>query len=98
MQFDEGQWVQIQQRGQFDNPVDYFSRSIEEYVNGFGDLSKEFWLGLDKISRMTSGGAQLRIELETFEVGTFRFLENHSNYSFLTSRVIRFMQSTQALS
>ena len=48
MQFDEGQWVQIQQRGQFDNPVDYFSRSIEEYVKGFGDVTKEFWLGLDK--------------------------------------------------
>ena len=74
LQFDEGQWVQIQQRGQFDNPVDYFSRSMDEYVNGFGDLTKEFWLGLDKISRMTSGGAQLRIELETFEVGEFWFL------------------------
>ena len=60
--------MKIQQRGQYGNPEDYFSRNMDEYVNGFGDLNKEFWLGLDKISRITRGGAELRIELETFEV------------------------------
>jgi len=67
LRFNEGQWVKIQQRGQYGNSEDYFSRNLVEYVNGFGDPTKEFWLGLDKIARMTRGGAELRIELETFE-------------------------------
>jgi len=67
LRFNEGQWVKVQQRGQYGNSDDYFSRNLIEYVNGFGDPSKEFWLGLDKIASMTKGGAELRIELETFE-------------------------------
>ena len=32
---------------------------------GFGNLNGEFWLGLDKIHRLTvSGGYKLRIDLE----------------------------------
>ena len=41
---------------------------MKEYINGFGDPSAEFWLGLDKLASLTKGGAELRIELETFEV------------------------------
>lgn len=67
LRFNEGQWVKIQQRGQYENPEDYFSRNMVEYVNGFGNPSKEFWLGLDKMASMTNGGAELKIELETFE-------------------------------
>ena len=58
----------VQRRGQFGNPPDYFSRDMAEYVSGFGEPSAEFWLGLDKILLLTAGGAELRIELETFEV------------------------------
>jgi len=76
LRFNEGQWVKIQQRGQYGNPEDFFSRTLDEYVNGFGDPNKEFWLGLDKIARITQGGAELRIELETFEGSTV-----HATYS-----------------
>ena len=41
---------------------------MKEYVDGFGDPSKEFWLGLDKIVSLTNNGAELLVELETFEV------------------------------
>jgi len=67
LRFNEGQWVNIQQRGQYNNPKDYFARNMKEYINGFGDPSTEFWLGLDKLASLTKGGAELRIELETFE-------------------------------
>ena len=40
---------------------------MKEYVDGFGDPSKEFWLGLDKIVSLTNNGAELLVELETFE-------------------------------
>ena len=58
----------IQQRGPHGNPEDYFARSMADYVRGFGDPNKEFWLGLDKLRQLTEEGAKLRIELETFEV------------------------------
>ena len=61
-------WVIIQQRGPFGNPENYFSRSMAEYVRGFGDPNKEFWLGLDKLRQLSASGAKLRIELETYEV------------------------------
>lgn len=67
LRFNEGQWVKVQQRGQYKNPQDYFSRNMIEYINGFGNPTKEFWLGLDKLASMTRGGAELKIELETFE-------------------------------
>ena len=60
--------MKIQQRGQFGNPADFFARNMNEYVNGFGDPSKEFWIGLDKLASLTEGGAELKIVLETFQV------------------------------
>ena len=71
--------MKIQQRGQYENPEDYFSRNMVEYVNGFGNPSKEFWLGLDKMASMTDGGAELKIELETFEVCKFKLGFNTSS-------------------
>jgi len=65
--FNEGLWVMIQQRGPHGNPENYFARPLAEYVRGFGDPNKEFWLGLDKLRQLTAAGAKLRIELETFE-------------------------------
>ena len=42
---------------------------MTEYVEGFGNPSKEFWLGLDKLVSLTgNGNTELMIELETFEV------------------------------
>ena len=47
--------------------VDFY-RGWAEYKRGFGSLTGEFWLGLDKIHRMTSscGGYMLRVDLEDF--------------------------------
>jgi len=67
LKFEEGEWVKFQQRGQYKNPQYYFAREMKEYVDGFGDPSKEFWLGLDKIVSLTNNGAELLVELETFE-------------------------------
>ncbi len=62
-------WTVIQNR--FNGSVDFY-RDWEAYKNGFGDLQGEFWIGLDKINRLTKSGSswKLRIELEDFDNNT----------------------------
>ena len=58
----------IQRRGNFGEPRENFTRSWEEYKQGFGDLEQEFWWGNDKISRLTrEQSMMMRIELEAHD-------------------------------
>ena len=60
-----------------DGSVDFF-RNWMDYKNGFGNLATEFWLGLDKIHRLTkSGHNSLRIDMT--EWGTDK--KYHAIYS-----------------
>ncbi|XP_066015120.1 angiopoietin-related protein 7-like isoform X2 [Pocillopora verrucosa] len=57
-----GGWTVIQKR--MDGSVD-FNRSWDDYKHGFGNLVGEFWLGLDKINRLTQTKTKnkLRVDL-----------------------------------
>ena len=47
-----------------DGSVDFY-RNWKDYKRGFGNLSGEFWLGLDKINRLTNAAKnRLRVDLE----------------------------------
>ena len=67
-----GGWTIFQRR--IDGSVD-FHRGWKNYTEGFGDLNGEFWLGLDKIHRLSESGQNvLRVDMEDFENET-RFAE-----------------------
>ncbi|CAB4015068.1 Hypothetical predicted protein [Paramuricea clavata] len=58
-----GGWTVFQHR--LDGSVDFY-RGWQDYKQGFGNLDGEFWLGLDKIHRLTTAVsvAALRIDME----------------------------------
>ena len=60
MDVDGGGWTVVQRR--VDNDTN-FHRHWNEYKQGFGNLSKNFWLGLDTIHELTKRGAVLRVDL-----------------------------------
>ena len=61
-----GGWTVIQRR--VDSSVS-FDRNYTEYVNGFGDLPGNMWLGLDKIHAITYAGVELKVTMESFNEG-----------------------------
>ena len=63
-----GGWTVFQKR--LDGSANFY-RNWADYKGGFGDLNGEYWLGLDKINRLTSSGKyKLRVDLEDFEGNT----------------------------
>ena len=73
MSTDGGGWTVIQRR--MDGSVDFY-RNWRDYKHGFGNLNGEFWLGLDKINRLTEAQSCLRVDLEDFEKNV-----RYANYS-----------------
>ena len=89
METDGGGWTVFQRR--MDGSVDFY-RYWTDYQQGFGNLSGEFWLGLDKIHRLTSNATQLHIDLQDFEGNsryaqytTFSVGDSESNYNLSVS-------------
>ena len=59
-----GGWIVFQKR--FDGSED-FDRNWSDYKNGFGNLTQEFWLGNDRIYRLTDQHHELLVELEEYD-------------------------------
>ena len=77
METDGGGWTVFQRR--LDGSVNFY-RGWSDYVNGFGNLTGEHWLGLKILSQLTKqgfGSNTLRIELQDFENDVV-----HAEYSY----------------
>ena len=62
-----------------------FVRAWDAYKRGFGNLNGDFWLGLDKIHRMTVGSRnKLRVDLEDLP-GNTAFAE-YSSFAVTSER------------
>ena len=65
MDTDNGGWTVIQRRT--DGSVDFFKNWVD-YKLGFGSLKNEFWLGNEKIHRLTKRkNMMIRFDLENFD-------------------------------
>ena len=78
-----GGWTVFQKR--YNGAVDFF-RAWDDYKRGFGNLNGEFWLGLDKIHRLTANSRKkLRVDLEDIH-GNTAFAE-YGSFSVASERV-----------
>lgn len=72
METDGGGWTVFQRR--MDGSVDFY-RGWSDYQYGFGELSGEYWLGLDKIHILTNNRPgethELRVDMTTFKNETY---------------------------
>lgn len=90
MKTDGGGWTVFQRRQ--DGSEDFY-RGWDDYVRGFGNLTGEFWLGLEKIHRLTNRNVtKLRVDLGDFEgntafakYNTFRVLSSSTSYTLNVS-------------
>ena len=73
-----GGWTVFQRRR---DGSENFYRNWADYVTGFGNLKREFWLGLDHIHCLTSAAprTELRVDLADFQ-GNFKYAQ----YSFFS--------------
>ena len=70
-----------------DGSVDFYL-GWESYKTGFGNLNGEFWLGNDKLHRLTGGGnMMLRVDVEDYdavrayaEYTTFSVADSSDNF------------------
>ena len=85
MHTDGGGWTVFQRRQ--DGSVDFY-RGLNDYKSGFGQLTAEFWLGNDKIHRLTAARpSTLRAELEDWngvrayaKYGKFKIGDEQAKY------------------
>eukprot|EP00092_Neocalanus_flemingeri_P038015 GFUD01041384.1.p1 GENE.GFUD01041384.1~~GFUD01041384.1.p1 ORF type:complete len:511 (+),score=105.57 GFUD01041384.1:215-1534(+) len=67
MDTDEGGWTVIQNR--YEGQIEFHNKNMKEFSQGFGNLAREFWLGLDKISSLVTTSDQVQqlwIEITDF--------------------------------
>ncbi|KAF0305778.1 Techylectin-5B [Amphibalanus amphitrite] len=68
MEFAGGNWTVIQRRDNIEPRQDFYL-GWKEYKEGFGNVTQEFWWGLEHLFQLTSSDRryELRVDLEAFD-------------------------------
>ena len=62
-----------------------FARPWSEYVQGFGDVLGEYWIGLQHVYRLTKQGSEIYFDMEMGEdIHNFAHYKNFTVHSSLT--------------
>ena len=61
METDGGGWTVFQRR--MDGSVDFYL-NWTDYVHGFGNISGEYWLGLDNIYHLANGSISIKLQID----------------------------------
>jgi len=79
MTANDGSWIMIQRR--IDNTVS-FNRNWTAYKNGFGDISGNMWIGLDKLHLLAGPGrkAILRFDLKHWNNPTKTYYAKYTTF------------------
>uniref|UniRef100_A0A9J8BER7 Tenascin N n=1 Tax=Cyprinus carpio carpio TaxID=630221 RepID=A0A9J8BER7_CYPCA len=82
MTTDGGGWIVLQRRntGKLD-----FMRRWREYMKGFGELTDEFWLGLEKIHELTNTPTQYEVRFD-LGLGSERTYAVYDNFKVAPSK------------
>ncbi|KAJ8270849.1 hypothetical protein GJAV_G00119980 [Gymnothorax javanicus] len=82
MTTDGGGWAVLQRRtnGKLD-----FMKRWRQYVQGFGELTDEFWLGLDKIYELTNTQTQYELRID-LRLGAESAYAVYDNFKLASSR------------
>ncbi|XP_066304201.1 uncharacterized protein [Branchiostoma lanceolatum] len=91
LQDGDGAWTVIQQRKHTENVN--FTRGWEDYKYGFGVISREYWLGNEKIHQLTKeGDFRVKIQVQSFgglrgsyEYDEFKVAGEDDNYRLTLS-------------
>ncbi|KAF0301198.1 Ficolin-1 [Amphibalanus amphitrite] len=94
METDGGGWTVFQRRQDDTEQVDFY-RDWQDYRDGFGNVSGQFWLGNELIHHLTARGPhQLRIDMEDFEgdrrfaqYASFSLADEADNYRLSSSKL-----------
>ena len=93
METDDGGWIVIQRRTDGSLP---FNRTFEEYENGFGDPSGEFWYGLCNIYCLTKAQHHTEVRIDfKYENGTSGYA--HSSNFYISLKESYYISSLPAV-
>ncbi|XP_076828561.1 tenascin-N isoform X2 [Brachyhypopomus gauderio] len=82
MTTDGGGWIVIQRRSS--GKLDFMKR-WKQYTQGFGELTDEFWLGLEKIHEMTNTPTQYEVRFD-LGLGTERVYAVYDNFQIAPAK------------
>ena len=83
-----GGWTVIQRRIYNTPPLDYATKTWENYKDGFGETESNFWLGNEYIHELTKIPQRLKIILHTVDFNVYEAIYEDFTVGDETSKFV----------